>query len=192
MIIIEAVEVDQYMWAILTSSHAQDVDEVTIDATGKWKPRRPDEELGGLGANASDSAGGKRNMMKAMSPGSTNMPTTTHWMESNQAMSPYMQTPDMSSLTSDSMMPGTPNNQPQYGSPIHRGPATPSSAPSSIGDLSGMSAGAAQSDFASGGPLGHLSDRSSALDQLGVLDSSVGEQVITANYKFQTRFENKF
>jgi hypothetical protein len=37
---LEGLEVDQYMWAILSTLSSSDVDEVTIDAAANWKPAK--------------------------------------------------------------------------------------------------------------------------------------------------------
>lgn len=36
--LLEGLEVDQYIWGILTNLSNSDVEEVTIDATASWKP----------------------------------------------------------------------------------------------------------------------------------------------------------
>lgn len=36
--LLEGLEVDQYIWGILTNLSSTDVEEVTIDATASWKP----------------------------------------------------------------------------------------------------------------------------------------------------------
>ncbi|XP_022250299.1 zinc finger MIZ domain-containing protein 1-like isoform X2 [Limulus polyphemus] len=38
---LEGLEVDQYVWAILTNLTNSDIDEVTVDATASWKPVAP-------------------------------------------------------------------------------------------------------------------------------------------------------
>lgn len=35
---LEGLEVDQFMWGILTAVQSADFEEVTIDATASWKP----------------------------------------------------------------------------------------------------------------------------------------------------------
>lgn len=36
--LLEGLEVDQYIWGILTNLSNSDVEEVTIDGTASWKP----------------------------------------------------------------------------------------------------------------------------------------------------------
>lgn len=98
----EAIEIDQYMWAILNTLSNTDVEEVTIDSSANWKAVRPNtgpniktEDDGGSSGVSNNS----KIMSKVMSPGSTALPT---W-DNSQAMSPYM-SHDMNSIANGNMM----------------------------------------------------------------------------------------
>ncbi|RWS17762.1 zinc finger MIZ domain-containing protein 1-like protein [Dinothrombium tinctorium] len=107
--VLEGLEVDQYMWGIITSLTNCDVEEVTIDASASWKPvaiksnsfkDEPD-------SNHSDNhclSNGSNKRFKAMSPNSTSMPTSNQW-EMGQGLSPYAPLatlPDMQNINSGS------------------------------------------------------------------------------------------
>ncbi|XP_008211364.1 zinc finger MIZ domain-containing protein 2 isoform X2 [Nasonia vitripennis] len=171
---LEGLEVDQYMWGILNNTNSPDVEEVTIDSSANWKPKKSEQ----------DEQECKRLNTKAMSPGSMNMPTMNSWMDANQAMSPYMP-PDMNSIVSGSMMGGSPSSQQAYGS---RNPGTPSSTsvsqannPASMsaglgGDMS-MGGNPGQNDFSNTNALSHLNDHTNSLDHLNAIDKSLGDQM---------------
>ncbi|XP_011339603.2 zinc finger MIZ domain-containing protein 1 isoform X2 [Ooceraea biroi] len=94
---LEGLEVDQYMWGILsTLNNAEHVEEVTIDSVANWKPAK---NFSGIKPEEENDC---KRITKAMSPGSMNMPTMNNW-DINQAMSPYIP-PDMNSIVSGSMM----------------------------------------------------------------------------------------
>ncbi|XP_078576239.1 zinc finger MIZ domain-containing protein 1-like isoform X4 [Branchiostoma floridae x Branchiostoma japonicum] len=86
--LLEGLEIDQFMWGILTAvQSSQEIEEVTIDANASWKPIPPkpgpdikqeDDEA------ASCQPPTKR--FKAMSPGSMQMPTMHDF---NMGPSPY-------------------------------------------------------------------------------------------------------
>lgn len=93
----EGLEIDQYMWAILsTLQQQQETEEVIIDAQANWKAIKP-MSLNGVKQEPNDSD--SKQFSKVMSPGSTSLPS---W-DNMQAMSPYM-SPDMNSIASGSMM----------------------------------------------------------------------------------------
>ncbi|XP_077999794.1 zinc finger MIZ domain-containing protein 1-like isoform X2 [Glandiceps talaboti] len=74
--LLEGLEVDQFMWGILTAVSSADFEEVTIDASAAWKPvpLKPDikEE------EADPCQGAKRFKNNTMSPGSMNMHNFDH------------------------------------------------------------------------------------------------------------------
>ena len=153
---LEGLEVDQYIWGILSNTKSPDIDEVTIDSQANWKPKKSDEETD---AN--------KKLIKAMSPGSTNVPSMNSWMDNHQAMSPYMNSMDMNSIVSGSMI--NHNNSPsqQQHSPYstvrsnNPGPHTPNSA----------------NDFNNSGPMSYLTDSTNPLDHLNAIDKSLSDQV---------------
>lgn len=163
---LEGLEVDQYMWSILntTSNTTVDLEEVTIDAAAKWKPSKPTNMVT---IKTEEDLDCKR-MIKAMSPGSMNMPTMMNY-EMNQAMSPYIP-PDMNSIVSGSMMNNTPptyvnnniNHRNSSGGSYDINSGTPNS----------------NNDYSNGaGPLTHLSDSVNSLDQLNAMEKSLTDQV---------------
>lgn len=147
------------MWGILNQT-SPETDEVTIDSLANWKPKKSDEDE-------------SKRLIKAMSPGSTTLPTMNSWMDGNQAMSPYMPSPDMSSIVSGSMMNGSTTQQ-----SYQRNPGTPTSAGMpgtglTSGDLAGLNPG--QNDYSS--PLSHLADHTNSLEHLSAIDKSLSDQV---------------
>lgn len=158
---LEGLEVDQYMWSILTTS-TSDVEEVTIDAAAKWKSSKSIVSI-----KTEEDLDCKR-MIKAMSPGSMNMPTMVNF-DMNQAMSPYIP-PDMNSIVSGSMMNNTP---PAYvnNNINHR---------NSSGGSYDINSGTTNpsNDYSNGaGPLSHLSDSVNSLDPLNAMEKSLNDQV---------------
>lgn len=153
---------DQYVWAII-NDNPPDVEEVTIDSQANWKAKRCEDESRQALPNADPSASSKRLSTKAMSPGSTSMPTMNSWMDAHQAMSPYMP-PDMSSIVSGSMMSNSPSQQQNspYGNRSGNNPDMVS--------MGGNTSGG--SDFGS-----HLGDTTNPLDHLSAIDKSLGDQV---------------
>ncbi|XP_023217100.1 zinc finger MIZ domain-containing protein 1-like isoform X2 [Centruroides sculpturatus] len=155
--LLEGLEVDQYIWGILTNLSNSDVEEVTIDASASWKPvsmKTIKEEHDG----ESMCSGQKR--FKAMSPNSMTMPTTSSW-EMGQGLSPYnpIPPPDMQSIANGS---------------VSNGPMMPN----------GMSFGNSGFDFQSqtsdfGSPLSHLNESVASLDPLAAMEKSLNhhEQV---------------
>lgn len=165
MLPLEGLEVDQYMWGILNQA-PMEVEEVTIDSSANWKAKKSSEE---------DES---KRLTKAMSPGSTNLPTMNSWMDMNQAMSPYMPSPDMNTIASGSMMNGSTTQQ-----SYQRNPGTPTSGglPGSgltSNDLASLNSG--QNDYSS--PLSHLADHTNSLDHLSALDKSLTDQVTIAKF----------
>jgi len=92
-ILTEALEIDQYMWAILSALSTTDTEEVSIDSAANWKAIKMV-----TGIKMEEDIDTKR-LNKVNSPGSTTLPT---W-DNSQAMSPYM-FPDMNTIASGSMM----------------------------------------------------------------------------------------
>ncbi|XP_076327906.1 zinc finger MIZ domain-containing protein 1-like isoform X2 [Tachypleus tridentatus] len=95
---LEKLEIDQYMWAVLNKLSKSEVEEITIDDLASWKPvplKLVKEE------HEQDACGGQK-LFKAMSPGSMTMPTSNSW-DAGQAMSPYSSVtpPDMNSIAND-------------------------------------------------------------------------------------------
>jgi zinc finger MIZ domain-containing protein len=90
---LEGLEVDQYIWAILSKlGPNSEAEEITIDAQANWKTAKHEIKA----ENDSDDACGARSRHnKMMSPGSLTLPTTNNW-DMTQVMSPYLP-PDMSS-----------------------------------------------------------------------------------------------
>ncbi|XP_064594585.1 zinc finger MIZ domain-containing protein 1-like isoform X2 [Liolophura sinensis] len=83
--LLEGLEIDQYIWSILTNLGNTEFEEVTIDNTASWKPVQlknsiKDEEADPCGMNA--------RWMKPMSPSSMTMPTSSSWDMGHQP-SPY-------------------------------------------------------------------------------------------------------
>ncbi|XP_076372872.1 zinc finger MIZ domain-containing protein 1-like [Tachypleus tridentatus] len=96
---LEGLEVDQYVWAILTNLSNSEVEEVTVSANACWKPVS-------LKLEHEQDLCGAHKKFKAMSPGSMTMPTTSSW-EMGQALSPYaaMPPPDMQSIANGPTLP---------------------------------------------------------------------------------------
>ncbi|XP_076361206.1 zinc finger MIZ domain-containing protein 1-like isoform X3 [Tachypleus tridentatus] len=102
--VLEKLEVDQYMWAVLNNLSKSEVEEITIDALASWKPVsiKPVKE-----EHEQDACGGHK-WFKAMSPGSMTLPTSNSW-EVGQAMSPYSAVvqPDMNSIANGQVLNGS-------------------------------------------------------------------------------------
>ncbi|CAL1271440.1 unnamed protein product [Larinioides sclopetarius] len=150
--LLEGLEVDQYIWGILTNLSNSDVEEVTIDGTASWKPvpiKAVKEENDGV------EACGAQKRFKAMSPSSMTMPTTSAW-EMGQGLSPYsaLPPPDMQSITNG---------------PAPNGPMMPNG--SSYGGNSGYEFQSQATDFSS--PLSHLNESVSSLDPLAAMEKSL-------------------
>lgn len=88
---LEGLEVDQYMWGILTTLNTTEVDEVTIDSAANWRPAK-NPGMPGIKQEPGedDNCGGSKKGNKAMSPSSMTLPTLNSWDNLNSAMSPYM------------------------------------------------------------------------------------------------------
>ncbi|XP_020286659.1 zinc finger MIZ domain-containing protein 1-like isoform X2 [Pseudomyrmex gracilis] len=159
----EGLEVDQYMWGILNTPTTTDVEEVTIDSVANWKITKVITSI-----KTEEESDCKRTV-KAMSPGSMTMPTM-NW-DMNQAMSPYLPSPDMNTIMSGSMM----NNSSYANNSInHRntsgGTYEINSGTNTIGN----------NDYTSGaGPLSHLNDSVEriALDPLNAMEKSLNDQM---------------
>ena len=132
--LLEGLEIDQYIWGILTSTasvttrNGFEVDEVTIDAKANWASccskvgpagmmikdeldhTKLDTSCSSLlptNSNNQSSAYSKR-LFKSTSPNSTNLPTSNTW-EMTQGLSPYAPLPplpDMQSITTPTHMNG--------------------------------------------------------------------------------------
>ncbi|KAL3876464.1 hypothetical protein ACJMK2_034308 [Sinanodonta woodiana] len=87
--LLEGLEIDQYIWGILTNLASTEFEEVTIDPTASWKPvpikTIKEEDTGG------DPCSGGR-WMKAMSPSSMQLPTMNSW-DMGPQHSPYPMRP---------------------------------------------------------------------------------------------------
>ncbi|XP_059144107.1 zinc finger MIZ domain-containing protein 1-like isoform X2 [Physella acuta] len=94
--LLEGLEIDQYIWGILTNMTNQQFEEVTINQTASWKPvpikSMVKEEDSGRSSCPSLLYGNpdscQNSWMKAMSPSSMQLPTMTSWDAGPQA-SPY-------------------------------------------------------------------------------------------------------
>ncbi|XP_078316465.1 zinc finger MIZ domain-containing protein 1-like isoform X2 [Crassostrea virginica] len=125
--LLEGLEIDQYIWGILTNLHTTEFEEVTIDPMAAWKPVQhktiKEEDTG-------DNSCGSR-WMKAMSPSSMQLPTMSTWdMMGNgrQAASPFTM-----SSGQGPQYPGMPNeslpNGPMGPGYSHPGPTSEYSSP---------------------------------------------------------------
>ncbi|XP_064631687.1 zinc finger MIZ domain-containing protein 1-like isoform X2 [Lineus longissimus] len=188
--LLEGLEIDQYIWGILTNLANTEFEEVTIDQTASWKPvpiktTVKEEETEPSGCN-----GGR--WMKAMSPSSMQMPTMHSWDMGPQA-SPYPMPLPTSQGMSDKkqMMQQRPNKQgnqamrhtaPPNGPIPQRkgasmgpgGPGTPTNPYNNGNPYSGNSGpGSAgypgQQEF-NGPPLSHMSDNMPNSNE-GMLDN---------------------
>ncbi|KAG7307953.1 hypothetical protein JYU34_006574 [Plutella xylostella] len=156
---LEGLEVDQYMWGILSTLNTSDVDEVTIDCGANWKAVKITNTSGIKQEEDSSDGIGKRS--KAHSPGSMNMPTMNNW---DQALSPYLP-PDMNTIASGSMI--NPYNQ----------SAQNRNANSNQNYDFGMNNGPGSNEFAGNGPLSHLNDSVNSLDPLNAMEKSLNDQM---------------
>ncbi|XP_074647800.1 zinc finger MIZ domain-containing protein 1-like isoform X2 [Tubulanus polymorphus] len=95
--LLEGLEIDQYIWGILTNLSQTEFEEVTIDPTASWKPVQiktssttiKEEDTG----EASSCNGNGNRWMKAMSPSSMQMPTMNSWAGMGPVRSPYSMPP---------------------------------------------------------------------------------------------------
>jgi len=133
--LLEGLEVDQYIWGIINNLRDSDVDEVTVDATASWKPVNVGGKMGfkepnqlsdchntnssspfGVGSGGPGGVTGNTGRrVKAMSPNSTQMPTSNTW-EMNQGLSPYAPLPplpDLQSINGQIMITGGNNHSQQ-------------------------------------------------------------------------------
>ncbi|KAG8200562.1 hypothetical protein JTE90_000635 [Oedothorax gibbosus] len=152
--LLEGLEVDQYIWGILTNLSNSDVEEVTIDGTASWKPvpvKAVKEESDGV-----EACGAQNKRFKAMSPSSMTMPTTSAW-EMGQGLSPYsaLPPPDMQSIANG---------------PVPNGPMLPNGS-SGYGGNNGYEFQSPATDFSS--PLSHLNESVSSLDPLAAMEKSL-------------------
>lgn len=152
------------MWGILNTLNTADVEEVTIDSLANWKPAK---NLAGIKSEEENEC--KRTTIKAMSPGSMNMPTM-NW-EVNQAMSPYIP-PDMSSIVSGSMMNNTSSAAYANNSINHRNTSGGTYEINSGTNASG------NNDYAN--PLSHLNESVNSID-LNAMEKSISDQVCFEN-----------
>lgn len=174
---LEGLEVDQYMWSILNTLNATEVDEVTIDSLANWKPAK---NLTGIKSEEENDC---KRTTKAMSPGSMNMPTMNNW-DMNQAMSPYIP-PDMNSIVSGSMINNASSTY-ANNSINHRntsgGTYEINSGTNTIGN----------NDYVSGaGPLSHLNESVNSLDPLNAMEKSLNDQVcFAAIYRLYSNYSS--
>uniref|UniRef100_A0A2C9K192 SP-RING-type domain-containing protein n=1 Tax=Biomphalaria glabrata TaxID=6526 RepID=A0A2C9K192_BIOGL len=84
--LLEGLEIDQYIWGILTNMTNLQFEEVTINQTASWKPVPIKSIVKEEDSGNPDSC--QNNWMKAMSPSSMQLPTMTSWDAGPQA-SPY-------------------------------------------------------------------------------------------------------
>ncbi|PVD39460.1 hypothetical protein C0Q70_02091 [Pomacea canaliculata] len=76
--LLEGLEIDQYIWAILTNLSSTEFEEVTIDQAASWKPvpvKPIKEEEAGRSSHQNSCA----RWMKSMSPSSMQLPTMSSW-----------------------------------------------------------------------------------------------------------------
>ncbi|XP_005112445.2 zinc finger MIZ domain-containing protein 1 [Aplysia californica] len=84
--LLEGLEIDQYIWGILTNMTNQQFEEVTINQTASWKPVPVKSMVKEEDSGNPESC--QNNWMKAMSPSSMQLPTMMSWDAGPQA-SPY-------------------------------------------------------------------------------------------------------
>ncbi|XP_071952219.1 zinc finger MIZ domain-containing protein 1-like isoform X2 [Antedon mediterranea] len=82
---LEGLEVDQFMWGILTAVQSVEFEEVTIDASSSWKPVPLKPDIKDEEPVIENCQSAKR--FKAMSPGSMTMPTMNNY--EGMVPSPY-------------------------------------------------------------------------------------------------------
>lgn len=115
--LLEGLEIDQYIWGILTSTsnngnakNGFEVDEVTIDSKANWAASsnksfgvkdesKLDTSCPGSHTKNNQSSYPKRTFSKSTSPNSTNMPTSNTW-EVTQGLSPYAPLPPLPDMQS--------------------------------------------------------------------------------------------
>ncbi|KAK8391085.1 hypothetical protein O3P69_017024 [Scylla paramamosain] len=159
---LEGLEVDQYIWGIITTLANSPVDEVTMDSSASWRASNSSGMPGTPGVKDEDSDACMKRWNKAMSPGSMTLPTMSNF-DMGQSMSPYVP-PDMNSINNGSMM-----------NMMNMGNGSSSS---------GMSRSTSQFDLSSpdftrgGGPLSQLSESVNKMDPLGAMEKSVKEQMV--------------
>lgn len=146
--LLEGLEIDQYIWGILTNLGNTEFEEVTIDSTASWKPVAVKPVKG---EESEPCNGGTARWMKAMSPSSMQMPNMNTIPEYTSQPSPY------------SIPPVTATGAPL---PPYTGSyGNPGSVGSQLG--SDLNQGNFQTaDFAS--PLSHLNENIAANDMVSV------------------------
>ncbi|BFZ17985.1 hypothetical protein BsWGS_21024 [Bradybaena similaris] len=84
--LLEGLEIDQYIWGILTNMTNMQFEEVTINQTASWKPVPVKSLVKEEDSGNPESC--QNNWMKAMSPSSMHLPTMMSWDAGPQS-SPY-------------------------------------------------------------------------------------------------------
>lgn len=179
---LEGLEVDQYIWGIINNLAQSDVDEVTVDATASWKPvnalpgksgfkEEPDQI-----SDCTGSPFGRR--VKAMSPNSTQMPTSNSW-EMSQGLSPYASLPplpDMQAITNgqngqNGMNAMAPHQQPH--------PASMAAGYTGSNANTPFDFHSSASDFT---PLPHMSATENPLDPLAAMEKSLSQHEMAVGF----------
>ncbi|CAL4090615.1 unnamed protein product [Meganyctiphanes norvegica] len=166
---LEGLEVDQYIWGIITTLASSPVDEVTMDASASWRATPPSQTTGAGGPAIKDEESNEcmKRWNKAMSPSSMTMPNIGNIPDMGSSMSPYAP-PDMNSINNGSMM----NMMGMGGSNGSSGNGGP------IMSRSGSQFDLGSPDFSSGGgPLSQLSESVTKLDPLGAMEKTLKDQM---------------
>ncbi|XP_060076777.1 zinc finger MIZ domain-containing protein 1-like isoform X1 [Ylistrum balloti] len=144
--LLEGLEIDQYIWGILTNLSSTEFEEVTIDPMAAWKPvphKSIKEEDGGGDACAN------ARWTKAMSPTSMQLPTMNSWDSGGRQSSPFQMRPSSQGPVYPTMPggevmsggPPQPGNYPHQGGPTdypHSGPLSHMPSGHPTGDSSVM------------------------------------------------------
>lgn len=141
--LLEGLEIDQYIWGILTNLQTTEFEEVTIDPMAAWKPVQHKT----IKEEEADPCGGR--WIKAMSPSSMQLPTMNSWDVGRQP-SPFnmppssqnMQGPPYSNMHTNDVMPNggpSPINYPHPATPgDYNNPLSHMSPPSSVDHMNSM------------------------------------------------------
>lgn len=141
--LLEGLEIDQYIWGILTNLQSTEFEEVTIDPLAAWKP----VQHKAIKEEEADPCGSR--WMKAMSPSSMQLPTMNSWDVGRQP-SPFnmpptsqnMQGPPFPNMHQNDGMPNggpSPMNYPHPGTPgDYNNPLSHMSPPSSVDPMNNV------------------------------------------------------
>ena len=94
--LLEGLEIDQYIWGILTNLQNTEFEEVTIDPMANWKP--VPHKTSNIKEEDSGSSDCSR-WLKAMSPSSMQMPTMNSWDTGGRQSSPFYMNPSSQGIT---------------------------------------------------------------------------------------------